>query len=281
MKKVLAFDCGATNTRLALINEKFKIEKVLINPTPVNSKESWVQNLISLIEQFPIEDVVAISLGVPGVCDRENGVITDLPNVHITDIHIREILEEKYNIPVYLRNDAEVACLGEAYLGAGKGKSRVFFITISSGLGGALCVESINQDYVTEIGHTAYMYKGKLTEYEKLVSGVNIHNLTELNNHPEITSGRQLFDGVRNKDKACLEIFAEWKNILNDFIGLVCRTYFPDIICVTGGMTKAKDLYFPELKRKNRPTKIVECKFSEDAGLIGSGVYGFQCAKII
>lgn len=281
MKKILAFDCGATNTRLALINENFKIEKNHVTKTPLFDKEKWVNNLISMIDLFPIENVAAISIGIPGVCDRENGIIIDMPNVHIKDVKIKNILEQKYNIPVFIRNDAEVACLGEAFLGAGKGKSRVFFITISSGLGGALCVDKINQDYVTEIGHTAVMYKGILSEYEKLISGVNINNLTTINNHPEITSAKQLFNGVINKNKDCIMIFNEWKKLLNDFIKLIRQTYLPDIICITGGLTKSKELFWKDIKRNNRPTKIVECHFLEDAGLIGAGVYGLKCAKII
>lgn len=279
MKKVLAFDCGGTNTRLALINNKYKIEKVLVTPTITKDKKAWVKNIVSMIEKFPLKDVVAISFGLPGVCDRKNGVILDLPNVFISNIKIRKILKEKFNLPVFIRNDAEVACLGEAHLGAGKGFSRVFFITISTGLGGALCVDGFNQDYVTEIGHTAYVYKGHVSEYEKLVSGLNLHNLAKINKISNVKSAPEMFQGVRDKDPKITKLFNEWFKILGDFIEMINSSYKPEIICVTGGLTKSKDLFLDKLAKKYDESIITECKFSEDAGLMGAAVYGFQSIK--
>lgn len=276
MKKVLAFDCGGTNTRLALINEKLEIEKIEIIPTITDNKEKWISNIVELIEKFPLENVVAISLGVPGVCDRENGIILEMSNVRIGNVEIRKILNQKFSLPVYIRNDAEVACLGEAYSGAGKSFSRVFFITISTGLGGALCVDKINQDYITEIGHTAFVYKNHLTEYEKLVSGLNITNLAKFNNLDEIKNAKELFEGVRNNNENCLKLFEEWLTVLCKFFELVINSYNPDIICLTGGLTKSKDLFLPKLQEKFKSIKIAECFYKEEAGLYGSAVYGFQ-----
>lgn len=276
MKKVLAFDCGGTNTRLTLINEKLEIEKTEVIPTVTDNKEKWISNIIELIEKFPLENVVAISLGVPGVCDRENGIILEMPNVRIENIEIRKILSKKFSLPVYIRNDAEVACLGEAYSGAGKSFPRVFFITISTGLGGALCVDKINQDYITEIGHTAFVYKNHLTEYEKLVSGLNIANLAKFNNLDEIKNAKELFEGVRNNNENCLKLFEEWLTVLCKFFELVINSYNPDVICLTGGLTKSKDLFLPKLQEKFKNTKIVECFYKEEAGLYGSAIYGFQ-----
>ena len=281
MKKVLAFDCGGTNTRLCLINEKFEIEKELVTPTPINNKEKWMNNIVSMIEKFSLEDVVAIGAGVPGQCDVEKGIILDMSNVHVFDIKFREILEEKFHLPIFVRNDAEVACLGEAYMGAGKGFERVFFITISTGLGGALCINEKIQDYIHEIGHTAYMYKNHISEYEKLVSGLNVHTLAEINNVKKIKTAKDMFDGVRKNDSECLMVFDEWLKVLNDFINLVKDTYLPEIICITGGLTKAKDLFFDKLIESHKEIKIVECKFGEHAGLYGASILAMQGAKII
>lgn len=276
MKKVLAFDCGGTNTRLALINEKLHIEKLEVIPTVTFDKEKWISNIIELIEKFPLKNVVAISFGIPGVCDRENGIILDMPNVGIKGVEIRKILTQKFMLPVFIRNDAEVGCLGEAYSGAGKSFSRVFFVTISTGLGGALCVDKINQDYITEIGHTAFTYKNQLTEYEKLVSGLNLINLAKLNHINQITRAREMFEGVRKNNQNCIKLFNEWFSILTDFFNLIINSYNPDIICITGGLTKSKDLFLPKLQENFKNTKIIECFYKEEAGLYGSAIYGFQ-----
>jgi len=280
MRKVLAFDIGGTNMRLALVNEKFEVEKRMDLSTVTGDPDAFMNNCIKLIEQFPLEDVVAIGAGVPGVVDREKGIILDLPHVHIQNVEFGPILTEKFHLPVYLRNDAEVACLGEAYLGAGKDYERVFFITVSTGLGGALCVDQKNQDYVTEVGHTKFLYKNSLQEYG-LVSGVNIKKLIKLNDIQGIKSAKEMFDGVKAKEPEALRLYDEWFMILNKFVRLMIDSYEPDIICMTGGLMKAKDVFFEKLQKENEDANIVECHFSESAGIMGASVYAFQCAKII
>ena len=280
MRKVLAFDIGGTNMRLALVNEKFEVEKRMDLSTVTGDPDAFMNNCIKLIEQFPLEDVVAIGAGVPGVVDREKGVILDLPHVHIQNVEFGPILTDKFHLPVYLRNDAEVACLGEAYLGAGQDYERVFFITVSTGLGGALCVDQKNQDYVTEVGHTKFLYKNSLQEYG-LVSGVNIKKLIKLNDIQGIKSAKEMFDGIKAKEPEALRLYDEWFMILNKFVRLMIDSYEPDIICMTGGLMKAKDVFFEKLQKENEDANIVECHFSESAGIMGASVYAFQCAKII
>jgi len=69
--------------------------------------------------------------------------------------------------------------------------------------------------------------------------------------------------------------------ILNKFVRLMIDSYEPDIICMTGGLMKAKDVFFEKLKKENEDANIVECHFSESAGIMGASVYALQCAKII
>lgn len=280
MKKVLAFDIGGTNTRVALINENFEIEKVEIRPTVRDSIDGFLENVDKIIDLFDLSDVIAFGAGIPGLVNRETGYIYEMSNVHIDDIPFGEHMMKKYGKKSYLRNDAEVACLAEACIGSGKEYERVFFITISTGLGGALVVDQENQDYVTEIGHTAYTYKGDLDEYEHFASGQGIVKLAKANGI-NIASSREFFDLIRNKDPKALIAKEEWLNVLTDFINLIQNSYSPDIICVTGGVTKAKDLFFKELQDKNPNSNIVECFFKEEAGLIGAATYAFKKEEII
>lgn len=281
MKKVLSFDIGGTNTRLALINEKFEVEKRKDYPTVTGTIEGFMDNCIKLIQEFPLDDVVAIGAGVPGVVDTKTGRIIDLPNVGIKDIEFGKILTEKFGLPVYLKNDAEVASLGEAYLGAGKDYENVFFITLSTGIGGALCIDKEIQNYPHEVGHTLFPYKDGMYEFEGLASGSHLHILAKLNNVEGITTPKEMFLGVKKGDPEALRLYEEWFSIIDRFVKLMVASYSPDIITMTGGLMKGKDVFFERLKEANPDVNIVECYFSEDAGIMGSGVYALQCAKII
>lgn len=275
MKKVLAFDIGGTNSRLALINEHFEIEQIEILPTIRNSVKDFLNNIDTLIAKFDLSDIIAFGVGVPGVVNHETGYIYDLPNVHIKDIPFGEYMFKKYGKKSFIRNDAEVACLAEACHGNGKGLEKVFFITISTGLGGALVIDEVNQDYVTEIGHTAFKYKNKISEYEYLASGTGIVNLAKINGLT-IKNAHEFFDLVTKNEPLALNVYNEWINILTSFISMVQNSYEPDVICVTGGVMKAKDIFFNDLLAKNSNSNIVECHFKEEAGLIGAATYAFK-----
>lgn len=278
MKKVLAFDIGGTNTRLALINEKFEIEKVEIKDTPHNSKEKFMETVFALVDSFPLEDVVAFGAGVPGVVDTKTAKIITLPNVGIADIEFGKLLKEKYHLDVYLRNDAQMACLAEAVLGKGKDYERVFFVTISTGLGGSLCVDGEIQDYLTEVGHTLFKYKDSYQEFE-IAAGANIAKLAKLNN-VDIKCAKDMFDKVKVGDKDGLKFFEEWKSIIKQYFVLMNDSYYPDVFVVTGGFMKSKDLFFEEIKQCVEGTPIVECSFDQQAGLMGSALYAFNKTNI-
>lgn len=277
MKKVLAFDIGGTNTRLALVNENFEIEKCSIRPTLCGSKEKFLETIFSLMDEFPLEDVVAVGAGVPGVVDIETSKIIILPNVGIGDIELGKIFKEKYNLDLYLRNDAQMACLAEAVLGKGKDYDRVFFVTISTGLGGSLCVDGVIQDYLSEVGHTLFKYKDGYQEFE-VAGGTNIHKLAELNNS-KIKTAKEMFDLASKGDKEGVRLFNEWKYIIKSYFKLMNDSYLPDIFTVTGGLMKSKELFFDEIKESLPDTIVEECYFSDKAGLMGSAVYAFQKAK--
>ena len=279
MKKFLAFDIGGTNTRLALVNENLEIEKELIANTPLDDKDAFMNNCFQMIDKFDLKNVVAVGAGVPGVVDREKGVILDLPNVYIKNIDFCDQITKKYGFPVYLRNDAEVACLGEAYFGAGKDYDRVFFITISTGLGGALCVDKKCQDYVTEIGHTLFLYKNTVQEYS-IIAGRRIEVFANLNGS-DLDNPKAIFEEMRKGTEVGKVLQKEWVNIFDKFLKLVKDSYCPDVICMTGGIFSEKDLFFNELLERNSDLNIVECEFETHAGIIGAATYAMQCTKNI
>lgn len=276
MKKVLAFDIGGTNTRLALINEKYEIEKKVVWPTKNSSNEVFMENCINLVKEFSLDDVVAIGAGVPGVVNLATGKIEFMANVGLKNIEFGEILRKEFDLPVFVRNDAEVACLCEATLGAGVNYKDVFFVTISTGLGGALCIDKKNQDYPYEIGHTYFDYNGQQYYYEELCAGSHVSKLAEICGVDGIKSTKDMFMRLKDGDHSVDNMFKEWIKVLDTFIRYVVNSYHPDVICFTGGVMKAKDMFFDILKKDNPDVNIVECDFSEDAGLVGASVLAFQ-----
>lgn len=164
MKKIVALDIGGTNTRVALINEKYEIESIKIEPTVVGDTNLFLENVKKTVTEAITDwdDVLCLATGVPGRI-RYDGFIYALPNIHIENVPLASYLSDVFKKPAYVINDAEVAALAEANVGPWKKAHSLYFVTISTGVGGALTVNGklVNSSY--EAGHTMTRYHGRST----------------------------------------------------------------------------------------------------------------------
>ncbi len=276
MKKIISLDIGGTNTRVSLINERYEVEKTLIYDTVIGSTEKFLANAIKVIKDAITDysDVIAISAGVPGRV-RENGFIDALPNVHITNVPFSEVLSKEFNLPVFALNDAQAAALAEANVGEWHKYKKVYFTTISTGIGGAFCVDGKLKNSSNEAGHTLINYKGKLWETEHLASGTGIIRLCDANGL-YVANAREFFEMVENKNNLALRIYSDWISILAGWFNMIQALYEPEVFTLTGGVMKSAKLFFNDLQgaTPNANLQIAGC--GQMAGLLGAAVYGFQ-----
>ncbi len=272
---IISADIGGTNSRFALVNEDYEVVRSVSRRTILYKKDEFVASIIAAIKDLGgnFDNIVGLSLGIPGPIG-EGGYVIDLPNIHIKDIPLGNVLRKEFGLPVYIRNDAEMACFAEAALGSGKDYKRVFFITISTGLGGALVVDKSFKETPFEIGHTPYVYRGEKKYYEYFASGTGLTNLAKMNDL-NINSTSHFFELVVAKDKKALVVYQEWLAILGDFLSYIKTNYHPDIIAITGGVFNSKDVFWNDLTKHHPNLNLQECYFFQNAGIIGSASYGF------
>ena len=272
---VISVDIGGTNSRFALIDENFQIVKSLTHPTVLYKKDEFVNSIVESIREIcsNSDDVVAISLGIPGPIGNKGHVI-DLPNIHIQDIPLGEILSKEFKLPVFIRNDAEMACFAESMLGHGKNYQRVFFITISTGLGGALVVNHSLKESPHEIGHTPYTFQGQTKFFEYFASGNGLSNLAKIYGL-EIQNSYQFFKLVENNNTLALKTYEAWLQIMNDFLLFIKEHYHPDIYTFTGGVFNSKEVFWNDLIAHHQDLNLQVCYFDQNAGLIGAACYAF------
>ena len=276
MKKIVALDIGGTNTRVALINEKYELETVLIKDTVVGNRDAFLNSVAAIIEEaIPnFENVAAIACGVPGRV-RYDGYIAALPNVGISDIPLAQFLSARFNVPAFVKNDAEVAALAEANVGPNASYPSLYFVTVSTGVGGALTIGGrlVNSSY--EVGHTATFYKGQLYEFEHLCSGTGLKKLCAVNGL-EVPNSKAFFDLVIAKDETALRIYHDWIELFASWLKMNQEALDPAVFAFTGGVFKAKDIFFEDLRKAAPFAHLEECGCGQYAGLIGSAVFGFQ-----
>ena len=103
-----------------------------------------VDRLLNLLQQASnaipsgTGPLLGLSLGVPGLVDRMSGMLLFAPNLKWRDVPLRSMLESKFNVPIFVDNEANFAALGEHYFGAAKDFREVLFISVGVGLGGGI-----------------------------------------------------------------------------------------------------------------------------------------------
>lgn len=275
-KKVIALDIGGTNTRAALVDEDYRIISEKINPTIRGDKEAFLKNIIATVHEAvsDFSDVIGIGGGLPGRV-RYDGYIYILANVGITDIPLAKTLQDEFSLPVALGNDAEMASLAEANLGAYKNEPSLFFVTISSGVGGAFTSHGRFCPSSDEVGHTLTPYKGKIYEFEHLCSGNGIPLLSSLSNL-KVNNSKEFFDLVARKDPLALAVYKDWLSLLAGWINMNQKNFSPAIFTITGGVSKASSIFLPSLRLLTPNSHLELCSFKEEAGLMGAAVKAFQ-----
>lgn len=275
MRKALCLDIGGTNLRCALINENYEIEKVIIKNTLNSTVDVFLNQVSEIISEVGVnEDVVAISMGVPGQV-RWDGFVMELPNIGIKSIPLAEYINNKFHKTAYVKNDAVMAALAEGCLGDGKNYDSCFFMTISTGLGGALVRDGKIVVPSDEIGHTLIKYNDKYYEFEKLNSGRYLVDLCAMNDL-YVLSAKEFFELKSKGDEKALKVYEIWINNLTNLIQFIRHYLDAKILVLTGGVLKSKEHFLDDLIARNQNIKISTAKFDQTAGLIGAAYYSFN-----
>jgi len=295
MMYTIGIDLGGTNLRIGLFNEKGEIITEQSRPTePEKGPEYTISNMADVINDLKSQyDIKAVGIGSPGPLSPSTGIIIEPPNLPgWVNVPIVDMLEEKIGLQVLLENDANAAALAEATLGAGKGASSVFFVTVSTGIGGGYVLGgqlvSGAQGNCGEIGnmivnpspdayHGPGLNKGAL---EGLASGTAIGRIGK--ERLNISNGAQgVFKLAEQGDQQAQEIVDGAINYLAIGLANIVHTVNPEVIVIGGGVMKSKDLILKPLIEKTREYVYPSLKESIDikpaeldqkAGLIGAGL---------
>ena len=278
MKYGLVVDLGATNLRIALVNEKHEI---LIKSKIYTDKNMDIAFQIfneykKLDADYILEKII---VAIPGSIDFKNNIIRDLPNLKIKEYDLKSALVKLFNIEVELVNDASLAALGEF---SNHREEKVFqYITISSGIGGGLIYKGKlfegNNGFEQEVGRIDV--KGE--KFESLCSGNALKN-------------RLLKEGIDEEypSSALLSTKEEYKKVVNEWlddlsVGIcdIIKILNPSMIVFGGGLGNYIDYYKKGLLERLKEKlpydvvgdlKLEKAKFDDDSALVGGSYLIFQ-----
>ncbi|WP_295797274.1 ROK family protein [Mucilaginibacter sp.] len=269
--KIIGIDLGATNIRGAVVTGDAMGDIISRRINTKGTEEQVLEDVYFVVDKLIGKDVKAIGIGVPSVVDVELGIVYDV--VHIPswkEVHLKQILEDKYKVPVFVNNDANCFILGEYYFGKGKSIKNMVGLTIGTGLGAGIIIN--NQLYAGpncgagEFGCVDYLDNN----YEFYCSGSFFNNVYGL-------GGQQVFKDAQNGDARALELYAEMGTHLGNAIKLVMYTYDPALIILGGSVQLAYEYFEKAMWERIRTLvypKSVERLTIERSELENSGILG-------
>lgn len=306
---VCAVDLGGTNLRAANIDRDGQIHERLRTTTPGSgTAEDVVAAIAAAVRECEAAGskrgghVRRVSVVIPGSVQVETGVVINAPNIpSLPGYELTPALERTLGRPVLVENDANAAALGEMWQGAGRGCRTIICLTLGTGVGGGIILDSCLWRGVDgtagEIGHLSVdpfgdvkcncgntgclevyasataivrMTREALVEHESsLLQAIAADELT----------AEKVFRAATTGDELAIEIFRRMGVYLGIAMANLVNLINPEMIVIGGGAAAAWDMFaqyaraevmaraFPVPAKRCR---IVRAQCGDDAGLLGA-----------
>ena len=305
MKYCFGVDVGGTTVKLGLFTvEGELLDKWEIKTYTENEGERILPDVAEAIKGkiaeklLKAEEICGIGVGVPAPVDK-NGAIERAANVGWMAKEIKKELEELTGFPCVIGNDANVAALGEMWKGAGEGEKDLIMVTLGTGVGGGIIIDSkIIAGYHGaggEIGHACVNHNevrpcncgnhGCLEQYASATGIVRVANdiLEESQEdskmrHVEKLSAKNVLDFYKEGDALAVKTMEKVGDILGSTLAVFACVTDPEAIVIGGGVSKAgkpltdciqkyyQKYAFPSCKS----TPIILASLGNDAGIYGA-----------
>ena len=276
MKYGFGIDLGGTTVKLAYFNEEGQmIHKWEIPTDTAEGGRNILPDIAAAVKGYlaenniPDSDILGLGIGVPGPVDSK-GVVNHCTNLGWGVFNVQTTLSELTGFPVKAGNDANVAALGECWMGGGKGYENMVMATFGTGVGGGIIVGGrlINgaNGVAGEIGHlvlnkdeTVPCTCGKYGCVEQYCSATGIVRLakrhlnrsitpTSLRDIKELTC-KDIFAAAADGDVVAREILETVYDYMAEFLADISCVVDPEMIVIGGGVSKAGQPILDGIKR--------------------------------
>ncbi|HEM6072081.1 ROK family glucokinase [Streptococcus suis] len=311
-KKIIGIDLGGTSVKLAILTTEGEIqEKWSIKTNILDDGSHIVPDIIDSIKHrfethgLTKDDFLGVGMGSPGVVDSEAGTVIGAYNLNWKTLQlVKEQFESALGLPFFIDNDANVAALGEQWVGAGNNNPNVVFMTLGTGVGGGVIAAGNLIRGVKgaggELGHITVDFDepfactcGKKGCLETVASATGIVNLSRryaaqyagdaklkqmIDDGQDVTA-KDVFDLAKEGDDLALIVYRHFSEYLGVACANIAAVLNPAYIVLGGGVSAAGEFLldgvrkvfaensFPQIKES---TQIVLATRGNDAGVLGA-----------
>jgi len=290
-------DLGATNIKAGLILGNKILVKKVVPTADFPSREKLINALCEqtnqLLKQSGVSknNLAGIGIGVPGPVDSIRGIVRYFPNIKgWHNVALKQILQKKTGLPVFIDNDANLMTLAEGRLGAAKGKKNVIGITLGTGVGGGIlvngCLYRGSSLSAGEIGHMPINERGPSCAcggkacLERYVGNKYILEKARKAFGNNITL-EELSSLANRGNNQAIKIWRDTAGHLAVCLSGVVNFFNPEAIVIGGGVASCGKILFEAIKQgikeramptQARIVQVLKAKLGNDAGMLGAAL---------
>ena len=310
----IGIDVGGTNLKAGLVDESYQLAATKKMPLHFTSMEQMGETLtdmaLGLVEENGLrrDQVASIGMGFPGSVDNRRGVVIKTVNIPIRFMPVAEMVHRRWDVPVYLGNDADCAALGEYYHYGDDRLESLILVTLGTGIGTGIIlggkIQAGCNGFGGEGGHIVIVHGGEPCTcgrrgcWERYASASALVRQTKAAMEADPGSamwqaagsldqvdGRTAFAAMRSGDAAAKAVVAQYLDYLAEGLANFINIFQPEVIALGGGVShglegdllgvlqsKVLDMCFG--REAERHTKLVRAKLGNDAGIIGAALLG-------
>jgi glucokinase len=289
MKNILSIDIGGSKILAGVVTEEGKIiteTKIHLNkPT----EDSVLCNITEICDKMANNyNISGISASIPGLVDTENGIWLEAVFSKVKNFSLGEILYQRYNLPVFLENDANNSAYGEKYFGHARDANDFIWLTVSNGCGAGIFLEGKlftgASGHAGELGHICVTNKnlkcpcGNTGCLEAAAAGPGISI-----RYRELTgksfSAKEIAEKAKEGDADAVYVYKKTGVYIGRAIASAVNVINVPLVIIGGGISMDYDLIKDDINRTveekiyrtaNNNLAIMQTKLGYYASLIGA-----------
>ena len=291
-KNYLVADVGGTHIRVACFPVGQRTPSAMQRIDTVGP-DTPLERLIHLLADVAPkgEEIAAIVTTAPGPLDPYAGMVFEAPNIPSwINLPLKKLLQDRFNVPVAIGNDADLAALGEWRFGAGIGHRNLIYITVSTGIGGGVIIDDKRligeRGLGHELGHVTIIPDGPLCScwqrghLEAVASGTAIARWVEQELSQGIPSSLSVNRPVTAQDVALAAnqgdelakaALARSATYLGTAIADYLHIFNPSMVIIGGGVSQSGEIFFCPL-RTAMNEHVMSKKYLENLTLTASAL---------
>ncbi len=301
---VIGIDVGGSHISGAITNIGGEMIYEVECAVEWTSAEENFETLLNFTQSILIQPmgltsrVLGIAIGVPGIIERQSGIVKIAPILYWKDYPLLQKLNEKVDLPILIENDVNLGVLGEYWFGAGVGINDLVMITIGTGIGAGIILDrKLHRGYQESSGEIGYILPGtqfldhqypgfgalEIVASGKGIAERGLSRFIELNPNkrvPEINAA-DVFQAAHEGETWAVQIVSETVDYLSLAIANVTVCFDPELIILGGGVSNSADLLIGPIKKRiagviPRVPRIEESCLKDKAVFFGAVVSVFQ-----